>query len=953
MSEVDPAVARFRARWDNEDPEVAGAVSRFRERWPSKDPETDASVSRFREKWKMHDAGEVPDEKFMGGWGPTAMGVLGGVGTAYLTAGASIPWMIAAEGAAGIGIGGAVRGLENWSDDKDFMDGQTVGTALMDGGLAAAAPGVLGIGSKLLGRGKGVVGKVMRGGDDVLLAKTVDDLPDNVPFEDAMPSDEIMLANRSDRGVARRDFETRASRLLELERKRTGTSGKERALLDKEIRKIEGTVPVSDRLRMAQETFDESGGDDAALDALRTVHDESRELVRVGRDYDTTEKWGTLKHLDETAEAGLTSPARGTRARGRRAGNEYEQAIGRAHEVEGRIGRAVHERFMRLKDDLRYLPEDSLVRTDLTGVLEGRIAFEGLSDVEQEMASRIMAARDWVSEKHIAMKAMTALKENGELVLKKYEPLPDYAPMLRKSKAGGSNGYDSMADLKHKQTTNFQREPGRLPDEDRITSADGILDYFAMNDSKRVAHEMAWGGDQVLVNIDGVTTTMPRHMADMMEEMRKSGRDVTAENMRLFLKNEMADNANLSLGHKKLIQKIKGGVSRALLPKNWTAQLAEARRARGWSDWGAHKEGKAFAEAHPDMIARIKERASAMEASVNDILDPNQEQYMVTYINGRADAYARGAGINDYIGMAHVYAREGLDIVKSGKKLTMLQKQRMGEILPELEPQKAAEFLAEQAKHGYSEKALTDVMDQQARRLFHTYTGAGVPPALRNPIGSMVGQFRVFGLNVGGQFKEDVLSPIYRGSMAYKQGLKAGDAELAAEGMELAIHGYKRMARTTAYMAVPGLLHRGLRTYAYTNGARVQSNEDLGEKVGMDTLLRDLPGGIAGIWGEIGGAILSAMVNGDRRGIENTMGSLPVMGATASATTSAAGTVSNLLQGDVGAAATSAAPGMNMLGGLLAQRGGARGPISAAYAPRHDSRLVQDTSSVVKGLLGQ
>jgi hypothetical protein len=916
-----------------------------------------AASSGVSSDWipKMTQA-EREDPKFMGGWGPTALGVGAGIGTAMLTSGLSIPLMIAAEGAAGVGVGSLVRGLENLSDDKDFLEDQSLGTATLDGGLAALVPGVAGLGSKVLGSGiragSGALRGAMHGAPKVPIAKTVADLPDDVPFEQAMPSDAIMQANLSDRGTARQAFESRASQLRGLKQSRTGTSGKQRAILDRQISELERTVPVSERLRMAQEDFTASGSNDDLL-ALREVTEESENLVRVGQDYNTNTRGSFFKNLRETAEALLTSPARGSRARGRRAGNEFEEAIGRAHEVEGRIGRAVNERFLKLKDDLRYLPENSVVRTDLTGVLEGRVAFQGLSDVEQEMATRIMAARDWVSEKHVVMNAMTGLKEDGVFVLKDYVPIKDYAPMLRKSVPGGKNGFRGMSSLKHKQTTNFQRGLGRLPDSERVIDADGILDYFAMNDSKRVAHEMAWGGEQVIVNIDGATTTMPRHMADMMEEMRMSGRNVTAENMRLFLKNEMGENANMSMAHKKLIQKIKGGTTRALLPKNWTAQLAEAKRARGWSDWGAHKEGKAFAEAHPEMIARIRERASAMEASVNDILDPNAEEFLVPYVNGRADAYARGAGMNDYIGMAHVYAREGLEIVNSGKKLTMLQRQRMSEILPELQPEQAAEFLAEQAKHGYSEKALTDVMDQQARRLFHTYTGAGVPPGLRHPIGSLVGQFRVFGLNVGGQFKEDVLSPIYRGSMAYRRGLKAGDAELAAEGMELALHGYKRMARTTAYMAVPGLLHRGLRTYAYTNGARVQSNADLGEKTVLDTTLRDIPGGIAGIWGEIGGAILSAMVMGDRRGIENTMGSLPVAGAVAGATTSAAGTLSNLLQGDVGAAATSAAPGMNMLGGLLAQRGGAKGPMGLAYAPRHDSRLVQDTGSLVKSLLGQ
>lgn len=921
----EQALARFDRKWGIGDGKgTSEAVARFDQKWGAS-----TALGRFNEKHGLQipSAGgvEVEPDKFLGGYGPAIAGGVLGAGVAFATGGAGLPAILAAEAIASPVIGSGVRGLENWQDGKDFFDNQSATTALTDAAIGVAIPSAFAGAGRMMGGGK----RLLSGGADDAV-RAADELPAHFSPGEAVPSPQVRGALADERAALRADFASRKPK----------------------------DMPSSDRLADAQKVSDDldvSATDDmkkSVAEKLRRAKDDLMGVARktsdvTGRVDPNAKTWQGVMHSAREATEGLapvmSAPARGARVRSIASGLDSEAHIGRAFEVEAQASRGIEQSVTRLRDQInQFLPPDSIVRTNLAAVAEGRHSVSKLTDMEAELFSRYQQVTGWIDEQHLLNKAITFDEIDGDLIPKAYASRQNYAPSFMKPDVDPANRalYGKLEDNVTSTTANRARNGGLIPDEFRVTDSDSLLNAIMKNDSQRVAHEMAWGGDQILANLKGATTAMPRHYADMLQEMERQGRNVTAQNMKHVAVNEMAPADHVM---QRQIQGVKNIISRGLLTKNWTAQAAEFRRARGWADTGAYKVGRQYREANSEAVDAIKKRSSGLMQSVNDTLDDQTREFFIPHINGVADQFARTSGIDDYLGQAIIRTREARVWAKQGK-LTLLQEQKMREILPNMEPNAAVKLLAKQGDTGIDPALMTDMVDAQVRRLFHTYTGASVAPGIRNPIGSVAGQFRVFGLNVGGQFMEDVVSPIARGRAAAKAGKAAGDAAMVAEGKELAMHGFKRMARTTAYMTPPGLLHRGLRLFAYTKGDRVDSPEKFGKQLMKQGLLRDVPSGIGGLPLEIGSGIVASMF-GDRRALQMASTILPPLSATAGAVGGVAGAVGHGLQGDEEKSLSASAPLVSVAGGIAARRGGGgasgRGARGAAIAPRLDSLMLK------------
>ena len=619
-----------------------------------------------------------------------------------------------------------------------------------------------------------------------------------------------------------------------------------------------------------------------------------------------------------------------------------KEMAGRSWEIQKNTVTAVEKHFAKLIDDISaHLPEDSLVRTHLPWLLRelepehmpakemARVwkakgarslkrddLVDSLDDTEVEFLTRIKQTFADLDTVHETMGLETALSRKlpagaEDLRLTRpYKGMGEYAGirMLKpyEELAPGVMTREQYDKLKLSKST-AQRVMGEqdrelwenVPEDYLETKFDRILGAMARRESAMVANEVAWGGAVVPAGVGAEKGMLSGYMTELIEELDRVGEYGLANNIRQSIKVSARD---LGPGVKTL-EGFRNVLARGLLKQNWTLQVSEGSKMFGWSTDGIRGaiKGKQYLDSHEGLFDEIMALSGSLRSHVMDYAD-DASDYLVPYVTEVTDAFSRKTAMYPALGeVLHMvnYSKSRIGEVAKHGKLSLLDEHKIRRMFPRRDPQEMFQLLSKQDPENIERWIITEGVDAAIGRLLHTYTGASVAPLILTPSGKTVMQFRSFSLNTAGQFKEDVLRPMWEGFRAVQRAKQTGDNNLRREGYELMRHGVMIFAKTPLYMAVPSLLHRSFRMMmnASTAGGKLDSFEDIEEYLGWK-VAADVSSGLGGLFGELGSGFGIAMLKGDYRPLQTAVQSLPVATFTGSTLLNVARMARGMAMGD-------------------------------------------------------
>lgn len=815
---------------------------------------------------------QIAEEGSGVGWGPFLAGAGSGVAAAALLP-ASLPigGMLGAASLAGLVSGVVHEGVQSSLEGRDFEYG--LGRAAFDVGthvLPAAA-------IKNLGK-TGQISDVMEmakrwitGADDASGARSTRTYERTVPG--TRPSENAkQTVTRSVRANEVPDAPSLGSRLPTEETVNRGPG------YDPEIDLLDGAAFAT----VAEIPSHRLPGELARLN--REIAKGRPQYGLVQRRNQVQTKLDSLQrqpgdwkngNLVETAKMAFSQPLR-TLSNAAEEGSLAATNAAKSQYLRHRVEAPIKQHFDELRTRMsQYLPEDSPVRTNLLGLLEGDISPDMLTSAEKKLFKQAKADFIELDEFHRMYRLMVADRGvDGATKWRPYKSQKTYAPHLRTKEAiQRSGGKESHAGMVGRT--------GSIPEEDLARDFDTILDYIINRHARIVADEFAYGGARVQINANGQLMDVPALFLQHAEEMGAEG----MTGLRSLLQSQLATTygKQSDSGLYKVLANVRDFTTRAQLRDNYITQLSEAGKGMGWAGGIKNYErGKKWFAANEGAEGFLKETVYSARDSLLDFMPDVAKEYWVPFLAKEADRLARTFSIQPMVGRVLELTDEFkiiLQRIQKGGILKESDKLLVREIAPDAVDDEAiikvlGQYVGEVQRYGtLSQQTMRDAVAEMMTDVFQTYAAETVAPIMMHPLGKAVFQYRHFALNAAGMYNKKIIRPLQKA----RQMIRTGDATQIADAKDI-IHYTIGKAGSMAIWSIAPLTAGRMLKY----GIRATDDPDrtwseTGQRIASQVLLDDLPGSQAGLLGEAVSAPIQEMLGVNDYAIENLTTQVPMI----------------------------------------------------------------------------